>query len=181
LAADILFPVAAKIEPPRGEQAMQAGKMILFGAAMLALGYLAGAAGLFDSRTAFAQPDDAAAAAGPGKDAENKIRNVQNALQEAMEQLRQDSRYNTITDGVNSFLILCGGGDALQDLESGNGVDPETFAALYAGKATPEIKEQLGTDDEGRLTFHDKPITIYSRKRLERLYAERLRIKDAGI
>lgn len=158
---------------------MQAGKTWLWSAALLAVGYVAGAGGWLQSPQAFAQPDGASA--GPGKESENKIRAVQSALQEAMEQLRQDGKYNTITDGINAFLILSGGGDALQDLESGNGVDPETFAALYAGKGTPEIKDQLGTDDEGRLTFNDKPITIYSRKRLERMFAERLRIKDAGI
>ncbi len=157
---------------------MQAGKTLLFGTMMLSLGYLLGAGGALESNPAFAQLDEQV---GPGKDAENKIRSVHNALQEAMEQLRQDGNYNTITDGINTFLVLAGGGDAMQDLESGNGVDPETFAALYAGKATPDVQEQLGKDDEGRITFNDKPVTIYSRKRLERLFAERLRIKDGGI
>jgi hypothetical protein len=155
---------------------MQAGKTWLVGGALLMLGYLAGSSGVMQFPQAAAQDEPAA---GPGKESEGKIRNVQIALQDAMEQLRQDGRYNAITSGVNSFLVLSGGGDALQDLESGNGVDPETFAGIYAGRALPEIQEQLGTDDEGRITYNNKPVTIYSRRRLERMFAERLRIKDA--
>lgn len=160
------------------ENLMRCYRTLTFGAAMLALGYVLGAGGGLGLPSAFAQPEENT---GPGEESENKIRSVQRALQEAMEQLRQDGHYNTITDGMNSFLILSGGGDAQQDLDSGNGVDPETFAAIYAGKAIPEIADQLGSDDEGRITYNDKPITIYSRKRLQRMFAERLRIKDAGI
>jgi hypothetical protein len=156
---------------------MRRYQTLLFGAAMLLLGYLIGAGGMLRSPTAEAQDDDSKAAA----ESENKIRDVQNALQVAMEELRQVGKYNAITDGINSFLVLSGGGDAMADLDSGNGVDPETFAAIYAGKAIPEVADKLGTDDEGRVTYNDKPITIYSRSRLQRMFAERLRIKDAGI
>lgn len=155
---------------------MRRSQMMLFGAAMLAAGYWLGACGVLQPRESLAQE-------GPSAEdvaAESKIREAQNALQVAMEELRQLGKYNSITDGVNSFLILNGGGDAMQDLESGNGVDPETFAAIYAGKAIPEVADQLGEDDEGRVTFNERPITIYSRSRLKRLFAERLRIKDAG-
>ncbi|MFV0444757.1 MAG: hypothetical protein ACK5Q5_14390 [Planctomycetaceae bacterium] len=150
----------------------------MFGAVMLATGYWLGSAGGLQSRAAvaFDDVDNKEAAA-----AEGKIRDAQAALQTAMEELRQINRYNPITDGLNSFLILSGGGDAMQDLESGNGVDPETFAAIYAGKAIPEVADQLGKDDEGRITFQEKPITIYSRSKLQRMFAERLRIKDAGL
>lgn len=155
---------------------MRCGKSILFGAAMLALGYLLGTTGAV-APAAFAQAEGS----GVSQDSEAKIRSAQIALQEAMEQLRQDGNYTSITDGVNAFLVLSGGGDARRDLESGNGVDPETFAALYAGKAIPEIADALGQDDEGRITYNEKPIQMYSRKRLERMFAERLRIKDAGL
>jgi hypothetical protein len=158
---------------------MRCGKSILFGAATLSVGYLLGATGALNP-SAFAQPAEEAAAT-TSDEAENKIRAAQIALQEAMEQLRQDGNYNAITDGVNSFVVLSGGGDARRDLESGNGVDPETFAALYAGKAIPEIADMLGKDDEGRITYNEKPVQMYSRKRLERMFAERLRIKDAGL
>ena len=157
---------------------MRCCQTLLFGAAMLTAGYWLGAGGALQPRPVFAQAEEGSK---EGAEAENKIRAVQGALQTAMEDLRQISKYNAITDGINSFLILSGGGDAMQDLDSGNGVDPETFAGIYAGKAIPEVAEKLGTDDEGRITYHDKPITIYSRKRLQRMFAERLRIKDDGI
>lgn len=157
---------------------MQWCRRLLVGVGLVAVGYLLGSLEAVRLPAVVAQDEPQV---GPGKDAENKIRAVHRALQEAMEQLRQDGRYNAITDGVNAFLVLTGGGDARQDLESGNGVDPETFAGIYAGKALPEIAEELGTDDEGRITYNGKPITIYSRKRLARLFAERLRIKDAGM
>ncbi|MCA9055524.1 MAG: hypothetical protein KDA75_16900 [Planctomycetaceae bacterium] len=158
---------------------MQSVRTMAFGAAMLVCGYLLGTTGAFDSSPATAYDDEEQV--GPGKDAENKIRTAQRNLQEAMEQLRQDGNYNAITDGVNPFLVLSGGGDALQDLDSGNGIDPWTFAGIYAGKAIPEVAEELGTDDEGRVTYNDKPITVYSRKRLTQMFAEQLRIKDAGL
>lgn len=149
----------------------------LFGGSLLMLGYLLGSLDAVRLPRLAAQAGDDAA----NREAENKIRAVHRALQDAMEQLRQDNNYEAITEGLNAFLILSGGGNARQDLESGNGLDPETFAALYAGKALPEIIDELGADDEGRITYNGKPITIYSRKRLERLFAERLRIKDAQL
>lgn len=156
---------------------MRRCQTLCFGVAMLAAGYWLGATGGISSVGAVAQdePSNENAAA------EGKIRDVQGALQAAVEELRQAGKYNAITDGTNAFLILSGGGDAMVDLESGNGVDPETFAALYAGKAIPEVADKLGTDDEGRVTYNDKPITLYSRSRLKRMFAERLRIKDAGL
>ena len=57
---------------------------------------------------------------------------------------------------INAFLVLSGGGNALDDLESGHGVDPETFAALYAGLAIPEIGDHLAKDDQSRLTYKGK-------------------------
>jgi hypothetical protein len=156
---------------------MRCSRTIGFGALMLALGYWLGTGGGLSLPEARAQDD----ASTVSEDAEKKIREVNLALQEAMEQLRQDGNYTAITDGINSFLVLSGGGDARRDLESGNGVDPETFAALYAGKVLPEFAEEFGTDAEGRITFQDKPIQIYSRTRLNRMYAERARIKDADL
>ena len=83
-----------------------------------------------------------------------------------------------MTAGVNAFLVLSGGGNARQDLESGNGVDPETFAALYAGQAIPEIQEQLGLDAENRVTYGGEVVRLYSRSRLSRMFAERVKLAD---
>jgi hypothetical protein len=80
---------------------------------------------------------------------------------------------------VNAFLVLCGGGDARADLESGIGVDPETFAALYAGQAIPDIADLLDRDEENRLTYNGQVVRMYSKARLQRLYAERTKIAES--
>ena len=73
----------------------------------------------------------------------------------------------------NSFLVSTGGGDAVADLESGRGVDPETFAALYADLATDEIAQHLAKDGEGRLTYKGKLVRIYPIARLKELFTKR--------
>jgi len=148
----------------------------MFGGLMLTVGYIAGSLGLFGTTPALAQLDTP-----PSEDAENKVRSVNRAMNEAVEQLRQDGRYKTVTTGTNSFIVMMGGGDAGEDLASGNGVDPETFAALYAGQVVPEFSEQIGWDAEGRLTYEGKPVQLYSKKKLESIYKERKRIQEGGI
>ncbi|MEZ6055220.1 MAG: hypothetical protein R3C01_00820 [Planctomycetaceae bacterium] len=146
-------------------------KSFVICAALLAVGYVAGRCDLLVLTKAQAQLENP-----PSEDDEAKIFAVHRALRDAAEQLRQDNRYTTITEGVNPFLVLVGGGDAAADLASGNGVDPMTFAALYAGKVSPEFAEQMGTDEEGRVTYEGKPVQLYSKKRLVRAYAEIARI-----
>ncbi|MEZ6067715.1 MAG: hypothetical protein R3B90_18840 [Planctomycetaceae bacterium] len=160
---------------------MQCWKSVGFGGLMLTIGYILGTTGLFEPNPALAQSGEDSASVSP--EAEDKIRAVNRALQEAMEQLRLDGKYTSITDVPNAFMILTGGGDALQDLESGNGVDPETFAAIYSGRILDEYAEMLDPepDSEGRVTYQGKPIQVYSRARLKRLFAERSRIKDADL
>ena len=96
----------------------------------------------------------------------------------ATDALRGDGRYESITNDVNSFLVLSGGGNAREDLQSGAGVDPETFAALYAGGAIEEIQDQLGYDDENRLTFNNQVVRMYSKARLQRMLAERTKLAE---
>ena len=141
---------------------------VMFGSVMLGLGYVAGSAGLPVLGRANAQEKATVA--------EDKIRAANLALSEAAEALKQDGRYETITDGTNAFLILAGGGSARQDLERGDGVDPETFAALYAGKAAADIADQITMDDQRRLTFNGKVIQMYSKSTLQKVFAERLRL-----
>ncbi len=88
---------------------------------VLTLGYIAGVSGLGASTPAAAQ--EAAAATKPNI----KLGAAIAALGEAADSLKADGNYETITQGVNSFLILSGGGNAKADLESGQGVDPETY------------------------------------------------------
>lgn len=151
---------------------MRRWQAVTFGSAMLGLGYLIGASGTGLNTRAVAQ--DAAAGAADGK-----IRAVHAALGEAAEALKADGKYEAITQGVNSFLVLAGGGNARADLDRGEGVDPETFAGLYAGRAVPELAEQLTFDDQKRLTYNGKVIQMYSKTRLQQQFAERLRLSGA--
>ncbi|HTN00968.1 hypothetical protein [Planctellipticum variicoloris] len=103
-----------------------------------------------------------------------KIVGVQEALAAAAQALKDENRLVPATKSVNAYAILCGGLNVVDDLESGRGVDPETFAALYAGDANDELKEFLAFDPEGRLTYKSKVVRIYPISRLQKLQALRL-------
>ena len=62
--------------------------------------------------------------------------------------------------------------DAVADLDSGQGVDPVTFAGLYAGRAIQEVADHLSYDEEGRLLYKNKVVRMYSIERLKRLFAQ---------
>ena len=79
----------------------------------------------------------------------------------------------TVFGGVNYFAASVGGINAERDLEEGRGVDPETFAALYAEMATPRIAQHLDFDEQGRLRYKKNVIRIYSRDRLKLLFQRR--------
>lgn len=142
---------------------------------MVSIGYLFGLADVGANFVNAQQPAD-----GISDDTASKIRVAHRSLVDAMESLKSDGRYESVTEGPNAFLILAGGGNARQDLDSGRGVDPETFAALYAGRAIPEIKNLLGTDEQGRLTFNNEVIRIYSKSRLERILANRTKLTEVA-
>lgn len=144
---------------------------------MLVLGYMLGTAGVFQPASLTAQDFGA----GLSEDTENRIRAAHRAIREAVEALQSEGRYEAITQGPNAFLALSGGGNAREDLESGQGVDPETFAALYAGLAIPEVADLLEVDEEGRIMYNDQVVRMYSRSRLERTYAERLKYFETSL
>ncbi|MCR9198416.1 MAG: hypothetical protein NXI04_07235 [Planctomycetaceae bacterium] len=90
--------------------------------------------------------------------------------------------------GVNYFGVSVGGIDALKDLEEGRGVDPETFAALYAGFAVPSVARHLNMkkqllaggglklqieSPDGRLRYKGAAIRLYSRQKLSSLFDRR--------
>ena len=148
---------------------------------LLGLGYLMGSTQVF--RTALAQPAETM----PSDDSLKKIGEAHEALKRAVDQLRQDSRYESVTKGVNGYSVLVGGLNAKDDLESGHGVDPETFAALHV--AVYELKKNnvkddsladwvdtnlLGYDNDGHLTYRNKVVRIYPISRLRKLNAQRL-------
>lgn len=150
-------------------------RMFAVAVVMMSVGYLLGQADVGLQLVNAQQPAD-----GVSEDTANKIREANRRLNDAMEALRSDGRYEAITEGPNAFLILAGGGDARADLESGRGVDPETFAALYAGRALPEIKDLLGTDEQNRLTYNNEVIRIYSKSRLQRIFANRVKLTEVS-
>jgi hypothetical protein len=149
---------------------MRRWKSIAMAVALLATGYVLGVSGAFHARALTAQDSGSAVS----DNTREKIRAAQAALQEAAEALKVEGRYESVTDDLNAFLILSGGGNAQEDLESGKGVDPETYAALNAGQARDEIQEFLDLDDDGRLTYNGQVVRMYSRSRLRQVYADRL-------
>ena len=139
---------------------------------LLTSGYIMGASGVLDATGLFAQdPDD-----GLSDETIDKIRDANNAVTSAVLALKNDGLYQSAIEDPNAFAVLAGGVDALADLESGRGVDPVTFAALYADRAIGEVEEKLSRDEEGRLLYKNKLVRMYSIGRLKRMYAERARI-----
>jgi hypothetical protein len=148
---------------------MRRWQTVMASAGLLALGYVAGSSGLSLHSRANAQD------APLGKPSPKLTAAVQ-SLADAAESLKADGHYETITQGTNAFLVLSGGGNARADLESGSGVDPETYGALYAGLAIPELQDQIAKDDNGRLTFNGQLIQMYSKSKLQKVYANRLKL-----
>lgn len=156
-------------------------KRIAFCGALIALGYLLGTCSSF----APARAQDATSM--PSEDATKKILDANEKLKAAVEALKLESRYESVTRGINSYSVLVGGLNAKEDLEAGHGVDPETFAALYT--AAFDMKKlnirddsladwvdltQLDYDAEGRLTYGGKIVRIYPVSKLKKLRAQRL-------
>lgn len=139
---------------------------------LVAVGYALGACGALAPTPAGAQAD----ATGISQEASDKVKVAIDALNGAAITLRQENRYQSAFNGINAFAITSGGVNALQDLETGRGVDPETFAALYAGLAVDDVAQHLSKDDQGRLTYKDKVVRLYPISRLKQMFAERARL-----
>ena len=144
---------------------------------LLSLGYVLGTTDAFGPKTLEAQ---AAAAGGPSAESLAKLKEAFVAIKNAAETLEQESLYVSATTTLNVFAVMAGGLNAVQDLEDGRGVDPETFAALYAGEAKPEIKEHLDYDEQGRLTYKSKVVRIYPKQRMKKIFQERTRYSAGG-
>lgn len=143
------------------------------GLALIAVGYVLGTSGILHSPKAQAQvqPGDA----NLGKDTKEKIKAAYEALLAAKEALENEGKYKTVTDPavVNTFAILSGGVDAQRDLETGRGVDPETFAALYADLAAGDIRADIEKNGQGQLTYKNKVIRMYPISRLKQEFNRR--------
>src|ERR1700722_20828277 len=101
----------------------------------------------------------------------DRLRETDRVLSETMQVLTDEKRYVPAIQGLNAFATSVGGVDAVADLESGQGVDPETFAGLYAGQAVPEVAEHLAHDAQGRATYKRRVIRAYHHTRLNELFA----------
>lgn len=109
----------------------------------------------------------------PPEDVMKKIVTAYEALKAAADALKNDNRYTPATKTINPYAVFVGGLNALDDLESGQGVDPLTFAGLYAGDAIDEILPHLSKDEEGRLTYKNRVVRLYPISRLKRLEQQR--------
>lgn len=160
---------------------MRTSMRILAVGGLVVLGYLLGSSQSF--RAAHAQSADTP----PSDEAIKKIVEAHDSLKKAAAQLALESRYTSATKAVNPYAILVGGINVKDDLESGHGVDPDTFAALSV--AAYELKKNhikddsladwvdtnlFGYDADGNLTYKNKVIRIYSISRMRKLNAQRM-------
>lgn len=144
---------------------------VFIGLLLITMGYVLGASQSFQSEKLHAQQNSGT----PSEEAEDKIRRGVRQLVEAQSALEQENFMRPATKGLNTFAVSCGGVNAMEDLEAGNGVDPETFAALYAGLAKPDVASQLARDDQGRITYKNKIVRMYPVSRLKKMFATRLK------
>jgi hypothetical protein len=144
---------------------MQRGRQMIVMTAVLGLGYLLGSAQLIRLPSLLGQEGG-----GPSDEAQKKIQAAYDALRAAQDALKQEGLHKPVTKSLNSYAVLAGGLDCERDLEEGKGVDPETFAALYAGDAVESIEPDLSRDEEGRLTYKNKVVRIYPISRLKRIH-----------
>ena len=144
---------------------------IAMGLLLITAGYVLGASQSFQTPTLQAQQNSGT----PTEETEEKIKRGDRQLLDAQSSLEQENFMRTATKGLNAFATSCGGVNALEDLEAGNGVDPETFAGLYAGLAKPDVATHLGRDDQGRITYKNKIVRMYPVSRLKKLFATRLK------
>ncbi|HEY3966832.1 MAG TPA: hypothetical protein VGM05_19875 [Planctomycetaceae bacterium] len=161
---------------------MRTSVTITSGVALLMFGYCLGASQLLSPAALFAQ-GGAKAKPKSGADAQDlgltdetkaKIKAAADALKAAMEALEGESKIKeSATKGLNTFTVLTGGGSTLDDLKSAGGVDPETFAALYAGLASDKVVVDLGRDPDGKLTYKNRVVRMYPISAIRAAYARR--------
>ncbi|MDA0834782.1 MAG: hypothetical protein O2955_10850 [Planctomycetota bacterium] len=142
---------------------------------LMAVGYFMGTHGIGHPRPLQAQDQF-----GPTEETVTKVQESLESLKTAMNQLSSEQLYQPATSGINAFAITVGGVDAIGDLESGRGVDPETYAGLYAGLATEEVAEHLATNENGQLTYKDKVIRMYPISRLKKVFEARMALAGQG-
>lgn len=160
---------------------------------IFAFGYLAGTTNFLSSSKSQAQPNYGSGQSikpekklrlddlGLSKETLQKVRAAHDNLVSAREALKLDGKYVAATESINPFIILAGGGNAIEDLESGRGIDPDTFISLYSGKAVEEVKVHLGWDVEGRLTYKNKTVRLLPVRKIMQLEEKRKLIRESLI
>jgi len=142
--------------------------------ALVAVGYVLGSTDLLDLNRSSAQApdlldvDDAMQQVDISDDTVKQLQTIHEYLSSAMESLRAEGKYVPATEDMNPYLILTGGGNAIDDLERGTGVDPLTFAGLYSGRAVREVEDELRRDEQGRLLYKNNLVRMYSVDRLQK-------------
>lgn len=178
----IELPVSGRAQPVLQGKNMSIVHRSFCAALLLGLGYLIGVSGVGMQQLTAQDKNVAGDQEGlVSEQTGGKIRDAHRRLQDAKEALEADGKYEAITEGINSFLIFTGGGNAREDLESGRGVDPETYAGLYAGKALPEIQTLLGLNEHGQITYNNEVVRLYPKSRLQKLFTQRTQIIDLGM
>lgn len=107
---------------------------------------------------------------------QEKIKVAYDALADAADALEKEGFYRAATKEVNVFGVLSGGVDAIGDLQSGNGVDPETFAAIYGGTIKPEVQELLQRDADHHITYNGKLVQMYPVSEIRRRFLMRAQL-----
>ena len=137
--------------------------------ALFAAGFWFGQANVSLTAELNAQAD--ATREGASEDTLRKIRVAQDAIADAQSSLENEQLYVPAITGTNSYAVMVGGLNAVQDLERVLGVDPVTFVGLYSGLATDEVAANLDTVPEGRLTYRVKLIRLYPKSKFRQLQA----------
>ncbi len=157
---------------PGSRSVMTSLRKSLLACSLIGLGYLLGTGGVLQLPQSWAQipkfldSEEVETEVTISDDAVKQIQSITETLAAVMETLRLENKYTAATENLNPYLILTGGGNAIDDLERGFGVDPYTFADLYAGNAVREVQDELTRDEQGRLLYKNNLVRIYSVERL---------------
>ena len=145
----------------------------LLGSGLVLIGYVLGSFQLFSPADLLAQGSSRGKKIDLSDETQSRIRAAADALRTAADALTNEQKYTPAIKGLNAHSILSGGRNAVDDLENGAIVDPETFAGLYADLATDEVAVHLGRDAQDRLTYKGKLIRIYPVQFLQQVFAQR--------
>ncbi|MEZ6059704.1 MAG: hypothetical protein R3C19_05020 [Planctomycetaceae bacterium] len=149
--------------------------MMLAAAGLFGIGYLTGLSQAGNSKALIAatQPPQQSGIAALSDDTLVTYKKAFRSTNDLSDILRAESLYAPATEGLNYFALSVGGIDVVRDLEEGRGVDPETFAALYADRAVPEISQNIDRDESGRVRYKGTVVRLYSRDQLKEMFRHR--------